>query len=65
MIGEDLPSDMNRRVDSNNRAMTHVSLISAAFNLTAPSARKSPGSDDDLSPAWGRASVSREDSHGH
>ena len=33
MIGEDLASDMNCRVDSYSRAMTHLALISAALNL--------------------------------
>jgi len=40
-------------------ARTHLALISAAFNLDRASARESPGSGDDRSPARRRGSVRR------
>jgi hypothetical protein len=42
------------------QALTHLALISAAFNLDRASARESPRSGDDRSPARRRDSVRRE-----
>jgi GH15 family glucan-1,4-alpha-glucosidase len=41
------------------QALTHLALISAAFNLDRASARESPRSGDDRSPARRRDSVRR------
>jgi hypothetical protein len=42
------------------QALTHMALISAAFNLDRALGASSPGSGDDRSPARRRGSVRRE-----